>query len=131
MDERAAKVFPLDATEPRASGMGAVASGQPSNQHTLFVWEAAGRLCDAHRPALSRAYGNFDRVVAAGWLMGDTLEVPHLDRKQACSLGFAVRKRAGTIEAKIASIRKAATAKGAAADARQTAARKEATHARD
>ena len=38
MDERAAKVFPLDASEPRASDMGAVANGQPSNQHTLFVW---------------------------------------------------------------------------------------------
>ena len=69
MDERAAKVFPLDATEPKASTMGAVAYGQPSNQHVLLVSAAAGRRCDAHGTALSHAYGNFDRVVAAGWLI--------------------------------------------------------------
>ena len=89
MDERAAKVSPLDTAAPVASEMGAVADGQPSNQLVLRIWEAAVRRCEAHGPALSRAFGNFDRVVASGWLMGDALGLPHLERALALAAGLA------------------------------------------
>ena len=48
MDERAAKVSPLETAAPVASEMGAVADGQPSNQLVLRIWEAAVRRFRVH-----------------------------------------------------------------------------------
>ena len=40
--------------------------------------EAVGKLCDAHGRALSQSFGNFDRVVGLGWLLGDAFGSPLL-----------------------------------------------------
>ena len=64
---RVPKMFPLDAAGPAASGIDAVAA-TATNALVRFATNEADKLCDAHGGALSRAFGNFDRVVATGWL---------------------------------------------------------------
>ena len=121
MAERAAKLFPLDAAGPAASGMGLLASS-PVNALVLFAFEAANKRCEAHGSALSLAYGNFDRVVATGWLVADALGLPLLERGDAFRLGGAARKRAAKVEKTVAAKNKAAAtaaAKAADGEARQ------------
>ena len=86
----------------------------------LLDYVRQGRIMDA----MNEFYA--DNVVMTEPAYGDTVGLAaNLEREQAFSLGGAVRKRAVVIEAKVASIRKAATAKRAAADARQVATDKE------
>ena len=49
---------------------------------TLVQWHHRGTRfrSDARINALSSSFGNFDRVVGLGWLLGDVLDLPHLDR---------------------------------------------------
>ena len=49
-------------------------------------------LSDAHVKALSKSFGNFDRVVAQGWLVADALGLPLLLHKQAHAVGLKVRR---------------------------------------
>mmetsp|Transcript_49185 Transcript_49185/g.110601 ORF Transcript_49185/g.110601 Transcript_49185/m.110601 type:complete len:208 (+) Transcript_49185:466-1089(+) len=49
--------------------------------------------------ALSKSFGNFDRVVGLGWLLGDAvLGAPLLSHKQAYDVGLKARREAGYIE---------------------------------
>jgi len=55
---------------------GPAASGRPTAQFVTkelvqLAWRATNELCDVNGRELSAAYGNFDRVVALGWLLGD------------------------------------------------------------
>ena len=60
----------------------------------------------AHVDALSSSYGNFDRVVALGWLVADALGCPFLSRKDALKVGHAARQRAGKLATQRASTRR-------------------------
>ena len=66
---RAALMFKLDAKEPASSGRPAI-TPRVTKELVQFAWWAINALCDEHGPALSLAFGNFDRVVALGWLLG-------------------------------------------------------------
>ena len=67
--ERRDIMFAADAFAPRASGMGGSAV-KTTRQLVQLAWGLVSEWPQAHVDALSRAYGNFDRVVAAGWLVG-------------------------------------------------------------
>ena len=68
--ERTKIMFKLDSDGPAASGRPGIAP-IVTKECVQFAWWAVNELCDDHGPALSEAYGNFDRVVALGWLLGD------------------------------------------------------------
>ena len=68
-----AKMFVVIASEPAASGLQQTAPATTSRLVKL-VWEHVNALPTATIDALSAAFGNFDRVVALGWLLGDILQ---------------------------------------------------------
>ena len=90
--ERCALMFKVDATEPVASGRKAVAP-VVTKELVQFAWLAVTELCDEHGPAFSQAYGNFDRVVGMGWLLGDV----HLGCKIDHTYAFKVGRRAAKL----------------------------------
>ena len=121
MAERAAKMFPADTVGPVASEMGAVAV-PPTKELVQLASKVVSEWPQHHVAERSRAYGNFDRVVALGWVVGDALGLPLLERGAAFTLGGAVRKRATKIEAELAAKKKAASrlaSKAADAEAQQ------------
>ena len=65
-------------------------------------------LDDAHIAALSQSFGNFDRVVAQGWLTADALGFPLLDRKDAFAFGGRVKHHGAKIDAQVEANRRAA-----------------------
>ena len=67
--ERTRLMFRLDAKGPVASGR-PPATRVVTKECVQFAWWAANDLCDDHGPVLSDTYGNFDRLVACGWLLG-------------------------------------------------------------
>ena len=76
----------------------------PTKELVQLAFVAANELCDAHGKALSKSFGNFDRVVALGWLIGDAVGKPLLSRVQAHAVGLKARRIAGAVKANIASI---------------------------
>ena len=48
----------------------------------------------ANVKALSTAYGNFDRVVAAGWFLADAVGLPLLERGDALAAGLKAKREA-------------------------------------
>ena len=72
MAERASSMFSLDATGPVATGMPKIAEAATMELVNL-AFGAVGKVCDQHGKVLSRAFGNFDRVVGLGWLVTDAL----------------------------------------------------------
>ena len=79
MKERVSAMFAITAPGPAASGMAKIADKMTYGLVDL-AFIAIGKHCDQHRKALSRAYGNFDRVVGHGWLVLDALGFPFVDR---------------------------------------------------
>jgi len=65
-------------------------------------------LKPAEIKALSKAFDNFDRIVAMGWLVADAVGLPLLERADAYVAGGKVRRAADTINKQIASDKKAA-----------------------
>ena len=63
-------MFKLDAKGPTASGRPSI-TRTVTKENVQSAWSAANDYYDDHGAALSDAYGNFDRVVALGWLLGD------------------------------------------------------------
>ena len=89
---RAAAMFVVGTSEPVPSGM-SKATTPMANGDVQLASKAIGDWVDAHGPALTACFGNFDRWVGLGWLLADAFESPHLDRKQAFDVGSAARKR--------------------------------------
>ena len=90
LTERANKMFVIGNTEPVASGMG-IAAAAPTKRVVRLAWQVANAMYDEHGEALKRSFGNFDRVVALGWLLGDVIGGGALDwilsRADAFALG--------------------------------------------
>ena len=59
--------------------------------------------------ALSASFGNFDRVVALGWLIADAVRLPLLSRAEAYAVGLKARREAGNIKSDEAGDKKAAS----------------------
>ena len=70
--ERAAAMFRADSSAPQASGL-PPSGGQATKELVQLAFTAANDLCDKHGKVLSTVFGNFDRVVALGWLLGDAV----------------------------------------------------------
>ena len=96
----AASTFVASTTGPIESGRGAVVRSQ-SKRLVHLVHNAVGGWPQSRIDELSSAYGNFDRVVAQGWLVATLLGLPPIERGEAFRLGGAVRKRAAKIQAEI------------------------------
>ena len=92
--ERNSKMFVIGAKGPVASGLGPAASNA-TNLLVHLVVQLVAACSKEHVSALSRSFGNFDRVVAQGWLVADLLGYdPLVEREDAFVLGSAVRNRA-------------------------------------
>ena len=72
-----------------------------------FFGRVRGRRCDTQGEALSKSFGNFDRVVAIGWLLGDAVGARLLPREQAYAVGLKARKAAVALKADVASKKRA------------------------
>ena len=106
--ERCSAMFPLDA-------QGAVASGMPqfAERATMgfidLAYRAVCKLCEQHGKALSKAYGNFDRIVGLGWLVADALGAALVSRETAYTIGIKLRKLPDALKADQAAARKEGT----------------------
>ena len=94
---RAAAMFDVGRSAPQASGHPPCGS-QATKELLLLAFQAANDLCDKLGKALSKAFGNFDRVVALGWLLGDAVGAPLLARDCAHAVGLKARRAAGDIK---------------------------------
>ena len=109
-----------DAMAVRASKMfvvgsaGHVASGHPplASEATKGIVELAAAHMDdlkkAHVAALPASFGNFDRTVGLGWLIGDAVDVPLMSRKEAHAVGLKAVRAATRIKAELRSAKLAA-----------------------
>ena len=99
------RMFVVGAAEPTPSGLGALATSA-SNEMISLVWKHAQKISKARMAALSRSFGNFDMVVAAGWLLGDLVRgAPILKRSEAHTIGLKIKYEAGKVEKNVAKIR--------------------------
>lgn len=119
----AAATFVASATGPIDYHPGAVAVSESKQLihlvHTVVTGWPQSRIDE-----LSNAYGNFDRVVAQGWLVATLLGWPLIDRKDAFKIGSAVRKRAAKIQGEVDVIERAARQQARKLDAEDAAGRK-------
>ena len=97
MASRRAKMFVLGAAGPVTSGeTGRVKA--PTRKRLRQAWAHINKLKADYISALSQSFGNFDRVVAAGWLVADLMGYAVLERADAYALGCKVRYEAGVAE---------------------------------
>lgn len=116
MGERAAAMFVVGSAAPQASGL-STAAEPATNELVRLAFNAANDRCNADGKALSESFGNFDRLVATGWLLGDAVGRPLLSREQAHAVGLKARKLAVAIKADLASIKKDAQRKASKLEA--------------
>lgn len=98
VQERAAAMFVVGTSAPQASGMSPAAK-RATMELVMLAYNAANELCDTQGDALSQSFGNFDRVVALGWLLGDAMGAQLLSREQAHQVGNKARKAAVAFKA--------------------------------
>ena len=108
MAERASAMFSLGASGPTVSGMPKLAE-KATMELVSLAFGAVGKLCDQHGKVLSKAFGNFDRVVGLGWLITDALGCPLVPRDTAYTVGLKLRKLPGELKADQLAVRKAAS----------------------
>ena len=101
--ERAAKKFVIGTPAVVASKMGRAAD-IPTNLLVYLVEKVVSAWSKEHVDALSRSFGNFDRIVARGWLVVDALGRPLIEHKQALKLGFDLQYRAKKIRKQVANL---------------------------
>jgi hypothetical protein len=93
---RHAMMFAVGAAEPAESGLPASAT-TPTNQLVVLVWAHMQGLPQDHIDALSKAFGNFDRVVAAGWLLADLVRGSPNPRLWRAGRHRLLRRQAGML----------------------------------
>ena len=98
LKERDELMFTVETSEPVATGRGS-AMPHATKELVQRVWDLALALPDERRDALSRAYGNFDKVVMMGWLIGDVVLGRQIDRADAHAVGRKVGKLGPTFKA--------------------------------
>ena len=106
MAARRSKMFVVGAPGPVASDMRPVVAAA-SNELVKAAFDAIKSLCDRDGKALSSSFGNFDRIVGLGWLIGDALGHGLLSREDAFKLGGVASKRAKALPSEIADARRA------------------------
>ena len=93
MAERASAVLVIGQSEPVLSGLAPVAR-KATKELAQVAYTAANDHCDAHGEALKASFGNFDRVVALGWLLADALGAAPVTRAVAHAVGLKARRAA-------------------------------------
>ena len=91
-------MFKLDAKGPTASGRPSI-TRTVTKENVQSAWSAANDYYDDHGAALSDAYGNFDRVVALGWLLGDVALGCLMEKTDAFRVGGKAGKLARGLKA--------------------------------
>ena len=113
---RAAAVFDTTAGSPTEVRKPLMAS-MVTNAVVQDAIQVCDDLCDRDGPALSQAFGHFDRRVALGWLLADVAGMPLLQRTQAHALGIKAQRANSAAKAAIRDARKKAIAPARAAGA--------------
>ena len=72
LGERAASMFIVGADDPASSGM-PPAVQVVTKELVLRAWEVMTTLCKKAGKELSQSFGNFDKVMGLGWLLGDVV----------------------------------------------------------
>ena len=106
--ERAAAMFVVGSAGTQASGRPPFGSAA-TKQLVQLAFTAVNELCDELGTQLSDSFGNFDRVVGLGWLLGDAVGAPLLSQKQAHAVGLKARRDAVAIKAAIKDLKKPAS----------------------
>jgi hypothetical protein len=119
--ERAATMFVVGARAPVASGMPAAAQ-EATKELVLRAWSAISALCKANGKQLSSSFGNFDKVVGLGWLLGDVVLGYLIAGEDALAVGRKAGKLAAGLKEEFAvPLRRAGKQKFVSADARARA----------
>ena len=95
---RFARMFVVGAVGPAASGPDEEIVLTISNKLVALVWAYVGSEKSVSKDKideLSKSFGNFDRVVALGWLLGDAIWLPLMERVLVHKLGLAAKYLAG------------------------------------
>ena len=108
MAERAAVKFVPGTPAPIKSKMPKIAD-KATMELVDLAFTAINKLCDKHGKALSKSFGNFDRVVGLGMLVSDALGVPLMDTDKAYKYGIKLRKLPGELKEDQLLIKKAAS----------------------
>ena len=95
--ERAAKMFVVGASGVVSSGLPPLAP-EPTKVIVQFAAKHMKDLKKADVDALSESFGNFDRTVGLGWLIGDSCGRPLMERKEAHAAGLKAARAAGSIK---------------------------------
>ena len=93
-------MFSADASGPIAVRTPLLAS-VVTKKHVKLAWAVVGdhqMIPDGTIRALSAAFGNFDRITALGWVLGDAAGRPLLERKQAYDIGLKARRAAVNVK---------------------------------
>jgi hypothetical protein len=90
-----------------ASGLGKAIT-EATGAAVLLAWKAVEAWPKAYINELSLAFGNFDRVVSLGWLVGDLLGMQRLSQPHAFRVGGSAARVAKKIDGDIKLLRKKA-----------------------
>ena len=90
-------MFVIGASEPVRSGKGS-AMPYPTNELVQRVWSEISDVAETTGKQLSASFGNFDKLVGAGWLIGDVIQDRLIDRADAFAVGRRVGKLAPTLK---------------------------------
>jgi hypothetical protein len=102
---RSSKMFVLGLAGPTESGIEPAASAVDKALIKL-AWETVSTRTGSTMSAFSKSFGNFDHIVAVGWLIADAVGLPLLEKSSAHAVGLKARRVALTLKADIASILK-------------------------
>jgi hypothetical protein len=108
--ERRDLMFDISATGPVGSGLEPVAG--TANKRILQNASAVlklDKLTAEMVKALSAAHGNFDRIVALGWLIADAVQAvgsPMMERNKAYAVGMKAGREALKIKTDLATLRR-------------------------
>ena len=93
---RASAMFVVGQAAPTASRLGRAAT-EPTGELMQLAHNVVEGWSKAHVDARSQSFGNFDRMVALGWVVADALGEPLLEKETALKVGFAASHRAKKI----------------------------------
>ena len=90
MEERASKMFIVGSAAPIRSGTTRVAS-KATRKLVMEAHSVVYGWKQSHVKELSKCFGNFDRVVALGWLVADALTSTLVEHRDAYLIGLHCR----------------------------------------
>ena len=94
-------MFVVGDSWPVASGRGRITK-EVTKQLIHVGWEVISDLCDALGKELSRSFGNFDKAVGLGWLLGDLVLGGLMLHEDAFRVGRKAAKLAPSLKAAFA-----------------------------